>query len=106
MDQLMKHFNIPIEIMLKSKNLLVYLNGYDKVIREIKLSQMLAPSPCSLNGFLHHTIELCHTPKTLFAIHKSFYECNCGTAWPYCMKGMFMYPRSNVPVYLSNWSSK
>lgn len=103
MDQLLKKFNLLIEIGMKINDLLVYFHGYDKVIREIKSSEMLSYCSFSMNGFLHHHFELCHTPKTLFALHKSFYKCNCGTAWPYCMEGKFIYPRTKHPVYLSNW---
>lgn len=102
MEQLFRHFNLPIEIGTKINNFLLYFREYNKVVKELESSQMLAP-PFSMNTFLPHDYELCHTPKTLFALHKSFYECKCGTAWPYCMKGKFIYPRKKHPVFLSNW---
>ena len=103
MDQLLRKYNLPDEIGLKIKDLLVYLHGFDKVVREINSSEMLAQCSMSMNGFLHHDMEYCHTPSTAFALHKSFYECTCGTAWPYCMQGTFMYPRKRQQVYLANW---
>lgn len=103
MDQLLRKYNLPNEIGFRINNLLVYLHSFDKVVKEINSSQMLAQCTMSANGEEPHTYEWCHTPSTAFALHKSFYKCTCQRAWPYCMKGKFMYPRKMQPVYLANW---
>ena len=96
MDQSLTQYNLPEEIGFKIQ--------FDKVIREINLSEMMNPPCMSINGEEPHTYEWCHTPSTLFAVHPPMNVYDTLEENEHMYMGKFIYSKKQNPVYLSNWS--
>ena len=95
MDQSLTQYNLPEEIGFKIQ--------FDKVIREINLSEMMNPPCMSINGEEPHTYEWCHTPSTLFAVHPPMNVYDTLEENEHMYMGKFIYSKKQNPVYLSNW---